>query len=176
MLIRAAAALVVTGVLAACAQRGGDQPAQPSPAPTMNPELRATQRRLVEEDRRARTRRLAEIAAIAQGSARDVTPAGSTVERLVVTVTNRGRREITRVDGGVAIYDGVGRTRLGLSTFSAPAGIAPGRTAHLAVAIPMGAFAEGAGPLARTAGTPKRVELDLTGFGFASGGSAGERD
>jgi hypothetical protein len=177
MLTRAAAAAALACAVAACAREPA-RTAAPSPAAvaTVDPVLRATQQKLVEADRAAREKSRAAIARVATGSARDVTLPAATVERFVVTVTNRGARTIDRVDGGVVVYDGVSLKRLGLASFSAPAQIAPRRTTALRVAIPMTAFAEGAGPLARTAGRPKHVELELTGFGIRGGGGASERD
>jgi hypothetical protein len=173
---RAVAGALLTCTLCACGHRATDRVATPLPAATLDPRLVAKQAELVEYDRAADARLRAEVARTAGGSARDVTRPDTVVERFVVTVTNRGTRAIRRVDGGVAVHDAKTGKRLGLSTFSAAAEIAPGATANVPVAIPMSAFAEGAGLLARSAGQPKNVELTLTGFGLGGGGEAGERD
>ena len=174
MLTRVLAGVVLTSALCSCAHRARDAKAPTSA--TLDPRLRAKQEELVEYDRAADARQRAEAARIARGAARDVTPPDTVVERFVLTVTNRSNRAIRRVDGGVTVYDAKTLKRLGLSTFSAAANIEPGATAGVPVAIPMAAFAEGAGPLARSAGQPKNVELTLTGFGLGGGGEAGERD
>jgi hypothetical protein len=174
VLTRALAGAVLACTLCSCAHRAGD--AKATPGATFDPRLRAKQAELVEYDRAADAKLRAAVARIAGGSARDVTRPDTVVERFVVTVTNRGTRAIRRVDGGVAVYDAKTLKRLGLSTFSAAADIEPGATASVPVAIPMTAFAEGAGLLARSAGQPKKVELTLTGFGLGDGGEAGERD
>jgi hypothetical protein len=168
------AGAVLTCALYSCAHRAGDGKA--SPGATLDPRVRAKQAELVEYDRAADARLRVEVARIAGGSARDVTRPDTVVERFVVTVTNRGTRMIRRIDGGVTVYEAKTLKRLGLSTFSATAAIKPGATASVPVAIPMTAFAEGAGLLARSAGQAKRVELTLTGFGLGGGGEAGEQD
>jgi hypothetical protein len=175
VLTRVLGGVAVTCALCACAYRAGDD-GKAAPNATLDPRLRAKQMELVEYDRAADERLRAEVARIAGGSARDVTRADSLVERFVLTVTNRGKRPIRRVDGGVTVYDAKTLHRLGLSTFSVAAAVEPGATATLPVAIPMTAFAEGAGPLARSAGQAKKVELTLTGFGLGGGGEAGEHD
>ncbi|BDE06209.1 hypothetical protein WPS_14850 [Vulcanimicrobium alpinum] len=142
----------------------------------VDPRLRAKQIELAARDRREDARRSAAIARVASASARDVTGPDATVERFVVRLANRGNTRIARIAGGVTVYDARSGRRLGLSTFAAAADVAPGETRSLAVAIPMSAFAEGAGPLARLAGAPKRVDVDLTEIGFASGARAGERE
>ena len=142
----------------------------------IDPRLRATQRELAAADRRADARRRAAIARVASASARDVTRPGAIVERFVVRLANRGDVRIARIAGGVTVYDARSGRRLALSTFAVAADVAPGATRSVAVAIPMSAFAEGAGPLARLAGAPKRVDVDLTEIGFASGARAGERE
>lgn len=174
MVTRMLTGALVACALGACVHRAGD--AKPAPSATPDPRLRAKQRELVEYDRAADARLRAAVGRIGSGSARDVTRPDSLVERFVVTVTNRGTRPIRRVDGGVTVYDAKTLRRLGLSTFSVAAAIAPGATRTIPVAIPMAAFAEGAGPLARSAGQAKKVELILTGFGLGGGGDAGERD
>jgi hypothetical protein len=183
MLSRALAAAALTGALAACAHRGGDAPSA-APVSTAPPSssayesaLRAKQAQLAEQDRASAARRRAAVARVVTGTARDVTPVNSMVERFVVRVTNRGTRAIERIDGGVTVYGGAGLHRLGLASFSARADVPPGRTADVPVAIPLTAFAaEGAGALARASGKPKRVELELTGYGVRNGASSGEAD
>jgi hypothetical protein len=139
--------------------------------------LRAKQAQLTEQDRAGAARRRAEIARVVTGSARDVTPANSMVERFVVRVTNHGTRAIRRIDGGVAVYGGAGLHRLGLASFSANADVPPGRSVDVPVAIPLTAFAaEGAGALARASGKPKRVELELTGYRAENGAASAEAD
>jgi hypothetical protein len=99
------------------------------------------------------------------------------VERFVVHVTNRGTRALRRIDGGVIVYGGPGLHRLGLASFSANTDVPPGRSADVRVAIPLVAFAaEGAGALARASGTPKRVELELSGYRLESGSDQRETD
>jgi hypothetical protein len=175
LLTRVLAGVAVTCALCACAHRAGVD-GKAAPNATLDPRLRAKQVELVEYDRAAEERLRAEVARIAGGSARDVTRADSLVERFVLTVTNRGVRPIRRVDDGVIVYDAKTLHRLGLSTFSAATDIVPCATVTVPVAIPMAAFAEGAGPLARSAGQAKKIQLTLTGFGLAGGSEAGEHD
>jgi hypothetical protein len=172
-----AAAIALACALAACAHRddGGTRSATAQAAYASG--LRATQARLVEQDRANRERRRAEIARVVTGSARDVTPAGSTVERFVVSLQNHGTRALRRVDGGVVVYGGPGWHRLGLASFSVPVDVAPGRAAAIPLGIPLGTFAaEGAGALALASGRPKRVELELTGYRLGNGGGTAEND
>ena len=197
MLSRALAVAALTGALAACAldgcaHRGGDgssaapAPAGAPPAPAASARasvssyesgLHAKQTQLAELDRASAARRRADVARVVTGSARDVTPANSMVERFIVRVTNHGTRAIRRIDGGVIVYGGAGLHRLGLASFSAPADIPPGRSADVRVAIPLTAFAaEGAGALARASGKPKRVDLDMTGYSVQEGTAGGEAD
>ena len=75
------------------------------------------------------------------------------------------------------VYGGRGLHRLGLASFSANVDVPPHRSANVNVAIPLAAFAaEGAGALARASGTPKRVELELTGYRLEAGGEQRETD
>jgi uncharacterized phage protein gp47/JayE len=171
VLSRAQAAAALTCALTACAHRGGDTPSAYDAA------LHAKQAQLAENDRASAAHRRADVARVLTGSARDVTPANSMAERFVVRVTNHGARAVRHVDGGVIVYGGAGLHRLGLAHFSADADVPPGRSAEVRVAIPLTAFAaEGAGALARASGTPKRVELELTGYRLESGAASGEAD
>jgi hypothetical protein len=139
--------------------------------------LRAKGAQLAAQDRAAAARRRAEIARVMSGTARDVTPPNSMVERFVVRVTNHAAHALRRIDGGVIVYGGPGLHRLGLASFSVNADVPPGRTADVNVAIPLVAFAaEGAGALARASGKPKRVELELSGYRLESGGNQRETD
>jgi hypothetical protein len=185
MLNRALAAAALACALAACAHRGGEMlSVEPVSAGSAQPltsayeaALRAKQAQLAELDRARAARRRAGVARVVTGSARDVTPANSMVERFVVHVTNRGTRTIRRIDGGVIVYGGAGLHRLGLASFSASADVPPGRSADIPVAIPLTAFAaEGAGALARESGKPKRVELELTAYALEKGAASGEAD
>ncbi len=176
----AASALVIALALAACGSRSIEKHAAQN-AVTLSPEylaaFRATQQQLVNEDRVTQAHRRAAIARVVTGSARDVTPPDSMVERFVVTLTNRGTRTIRGVDAGVFVYDGTATRRLGMSTFSAPVDLPPGRTTHVAVGIPLPAFAaEGAGALARASGKPKHVDIDLTGYRLEGGGGKDDVD
>ncbi|MDB5071433.1 MAG: hypothetical protein JWM87_2544 [Candidatus Eremiobacteraeota bacterium] len=190
MLSRALAAFALSCALAACAQRGDDgsaaAPASAASAPASagsvpasayESALHAKQAQLAEQDRASAARRRADVARVVTGTARDVTPASSMVERFVVRVANHGVRAIRRIDGGVIVYGGAGLHRLGLASFSASADVPPGRSADVRVAIPLTAFAaEGAGALARASGTPKRVELELTGYSVEKGAASSEPD
>jgi hypothetical protein len=172
-----AAAVALACALAACAHREGGGGRSASAQAAYASGLRATQARLVEQDRANRERRRAEIARVVTGSARDVTPAGSMVERFVVSLRNHGTRTLRRVDGGVVVYGGPGWHRLGLASFSVPVDVAPGRAAAIPLGIRLSAFAaEGAGALALASGRPKRVELELTGYRLENGGGAAEND
>jgi hypothetical protein len=164
--------------LVACAQRGGEVAASATPSPSAyEVALHAKQAQLVELDRANAARRRADVARVVTGSARDVTPPDSMVERFVVRVTNHGTRTIRRIDGGVIVYGGAGLHRLGLANFSAPADVPAGRSADVPVTIPLTAFAaEGGGALARASGRPKRVELELTGYTTESGAASREAD
>lgn len=165
MLSRLAACTLAAGALAGCAPH-----APPTGAPvagaTVVPAVRAVAERLAAQDRVADARLLAAVRPYAGATARDVTPRGSQVERLVVTVTNRGRRALHGVDGRLRLYRAGDARRLGLTTFHAQVDLAPGHSASVPLAIPLGSFAEGAGRLAQAAGTPKLVELELTGVDF----------
>ncbi len=86
---------------------------------TVAPAVRAVAERLAAQDRVADARLLAAVRPYAGATARDVTPRGSQVERLVVTVTNRGRRELHGVDGRLRLYRARDARRLGLATFHA---------------------------------------------------------
>jgi hypothetical protein len=183
MLNRALAVAALTCALSACAHGAGDS--QPGGSPVASPAapsayaagLRAKQAQLVEQDRANAARRRAEVGRTITGTARDVTPADSLVERFVVRVTNHAQRAVRRIDGGVIVYGGPGLHRLGLASFSAPADVPPGRSADVSVAIPLSAFAaEGAGALARASGKPKRVELELTGYALENGAASREAD
>lgn len=176
-MLNRAAAFALTCALAACAHRddGGARDATAQSAYASG--LRATQAKLVEQDRANQERRRTEIARVVTGSARDVTPAGSTVERFVVSLRNHGTRALRRVDGGVIVYGGPGWHRLGLASFSMPVDVAPGATAAVPLGIRLSAFAaEGAGALALASDQPKRVELELTGYRLENGGGSAEND
>jgi hypothetical protein len=181
---RAFVAVALLGAVAACAKQPDAQPSQPAAAvarasvsPAYAAALRAKGAQLAALDRTNAERRRAEIARVVTGSARDVTPANSSVERFVVHLANRGTHALRRVDGGVTLYGGRGLHRLGLASFSANVDVAPGRSANVNVAIPLSAFAaEGAGAVAQASGTPKRVELELTGYQLESGGGGREAD
>jgi hypothetical protein len=173
VLIRALVAGALAGALAGCARHDASTNAG-APSAAYLADLRAEQRRLAALDRARTAQRRAAIARVVTGSARDVTPEGSMVERFIVTVTNHARRTIRRVGGGVIVYSGT--NRLGLSTFTVPVDVEPGKTARVPVAIPLTAFAtEGAGALAQASGKPKRVELDLTAYSF-DGAAGGDTD
>jgi|GEM_PF-6039816 len=182
MLSRALAAAALACALAACAHRGGDTltvtAISPPPSPSAyESALRAKQAQLVEQDRANAARQRAAVARVVTGTARDVTPANSMVERFVVRVTNHGTRAIRHIDGGVIVYGGAGLHRLGLASFSANADVPPKQSADVRVAIPLTAFAaEGAGALARESGKPKRVELELTGYRTENGTTSSEAD
>ncbi len=179
MLTRLVAACALTGALAACAQPAARSTASgpaPSPGATVLPGIKAVGDRLAEQDRESHARLLASVRRYASASARDVTPAGSQVERLIVTVTNRGSRDLRGISGGVQIFRAGDGHRLGLADFHAAVDIEPGHSAKVPVAIPMLSFAEGVGSLAMTAGKPKLVELELTGLDFESGKGTGETD
>jgi hypothetical protein len=164
MLIRALAAGALACALAGCARHDASTGGG-APSAAYQTELRAEQRRLAALDRTHTAQRRAVIARVVTGSARDVTPDGSMVERFIVTVTNHAHRPIRGIGGGVIVYSGA--ERLGLSTFTVPVDVEPGKTARVPVAIPLTAFAtEGAGALAQASGKPKRVELDLTSYSF----------
>ncbi|MEA2786708.1 MAG: hypothetical protein QOF71_2812 [Candidatus Eremiobacteraeota bacterium] len=177
-------AIVAVAVAAACAKQPAAQPSQPAATPALasvSPAyaaaLRAKGAQLAALDRANAERRRAAIARVVTGSARDVTPAGSIVERFVVHLDNHAMHALQRIDGGVTLYGGRGLHRLGLASFSAKVDVPPGRSANVNVAIPLSAFAaEGAGAVARAGGTPKRVELDLSGYQLESGGGARETD
>lgn len=183
MLSRALAASALTCALAACAHRGDDSSAA-APASTVSTPvssyesaLHAKQAQLAELDRASAARRRADVARVVTGTARDVTPASSMVERFVVRVTNHGARTIRRINGGVTVYGGASLHRLGLASFSASADVPAGQSADVPVGIPLTAFAaEGAGALARASGKPKRVELELTGYSVENGAASGEPD
>jgi hypothetical protein len=178
VLNRAFAAAALACALAACVQRGGEPVASGTPSPSAyEAALHAKQAQLAELDRANAALRRAAVARVVTGSARDVTPPSSMVERFVLRVTNHGTRTIRRIDGGVIVYGGAGLHRLGLASFSAPADVPPGRTANVPVAIPLTAFAaEGGGALARASGQPKRVELELTGYAAENGAASSEAD
>lgn len=180
MLTRTLAASALIGALAACAPHAPPPPAAASAAPapdgTVAPDLRAVQQRLVEQDRLAQARLAASMRGIAEVRGRDVTPPGSHVERLLVSVANRGTHDIREIEGWVRIYRARDARRLGLADFEAKVDIAPGHQATVPVAIPMLEFAEGAGPLALEAGRPKLLELGLKGVEFEHGGTPGEKD
>ena len=106
---------------------------------------------------------------VAQVRGRDVTPSGSHVERLLVSVTNRRHARHPRHPGLGAHYRARDARRLGLADFAAKVDIAPGHEATVPVAIPMPSFAEGAGPLALEAGHAKLLELGLKGVEFEDG-------
>ncbi|HYW53523.1 MAG TPA: hypothetical protein VFF00_10120 [Candidatus Elarobacter sp.] len=178
MLSRALAAAALICALAGCAQRGGGSAAAGTPVPSAyEAALRAKQAELVEADRASAARRRADVARVVTGSARDVTPASSMTERFELRLTNHGTRALRRVEGGVIVYGGAGLHRLGLASFSVKLDLAPGRSANVPVSIPLSAFAaEGAGALARASGTPKRVELELTGYAASDGAAPREAD
>ncbi len=181
MLSRALAACALSGALAACAQLRPRRPRRPTPGATagatVTPALRAVQERLAAQDRLSDARLLASVRQVRErAAARDVTPRGSQVERLLVTVTNRGTRDLHGVDGRLQLYRGRDARRLGLAMFHAAVDVAPGRSARVPVAIPLTDFAEGAGPLAQEAGQPKLVELELIGVDFGRGERGGETD
>ena len=167
--------LAACAATAACAH-GGDERRAASPDATLDPRVRAKGEELAAYDRHQDARRREAIGRLASGTARDVTPNGATVERFLIHLINRGSHPIRRVDGGVIVYDAATLKRQGLATFSVPADVDPGRTADLPVAIPMAAFAEGAGPLAKTAGRPKTVELTLMAIGVEGAAGPAERD
>ena len=174
MLIRALAVGALACALAGCARHDASTNTG-ALSPAYQTELRAEQRRLAALDRAQTARRRAAIAKVVTGSARDVTPEDSMVERFVVTVTNHARRTIRRLGGGVIVY--AGAQRLGLSTFTVAVDIEPANTARVPVTIPLTAFAtEGAGALAQASGKPKRVELDLTAYSFDAARGADEAD
>ncbi|HEY0383028.1 MAG TPA: hypothetical protein VGC72_12600 [Candidatus Elarobacter sp.] len=181
---RALAVIALLGAVAACAKQPDAQssqvsaaPARASVSPAYAAALRAKGAQLTALDRANAERRRAEIARVVTGSARDVTPPNSMVERLVVRVDNHGAHALRRIDGGVTLYGGRGLHRLGLASFSANVDVPAGRSANVSVAIPLSAFAaEGAGALALASGKPKRVELELTGYRLQSGGGARETD
>jgi hypothetical protein len=179
MTFRALAPVALLCAAAACANHGGDAASQPaaSPVSAYDAALRAKGEQLAAQDRANAARRRAEVARVVSGSARDVTPANAMAERFVVRVTNRASRALRRIDGGVIVYGGRGLHRLGLASFSANVDVPPNGSANVNVAIPLAAFAaEGAGALARASGTPKRVELELTGYRLESGGDQRETD
>lgn len=178
MLIRPLAASALICALAACAPHAPPAPASATPAPadTVAPALRAVQQRLVEQDRLAEARLAASMRAVAQVRGRDVTPRGSHVERLLVSVANRGTRDIRGIEGWVRIYRARDARRLGLADFEAKVDVAPGHQTTVPVAIPMLEFAEGAGSLALEAGRPKLLELGLKRVEFEHGGTPGEQD
>jgi hypothetical protein len=178
MLSRVLAACALSGALAACAHPPPSTASAPAPSSgaTVAPAVRAVAERLAEQDRVADARLLASVRRYAGASGKDVTPAGSYVERLIVTVTNRGRRDLHGVSGRVQLFRASDARRLGLANFHAEVDIEPGHSARVPVAIPMLSFAEGAGPLAQAAGKPKLVQLELTGVDFERGKGAGETD
>lgn len=178
MLTRPLVASALICALAACAPHAppAAATATPAPADTVAPGLRAVQRRLVEQDRLTQAQLAASMRKVAQARGRDVTPKGSQVERLLVSVTNRGTRDIRGIDGWVRIYRARDARRLGLADFEVKVDIAPGHEATVPVAIPMLSFAEGAGPLAVEAGRPKLLELGLKGVEFERGGTPAEKD
>jgi len=178
--LRALAPLALLCAGAACANHAdATAPSQPaaSPVSAYDAALRAKGAQLAAEDAANAARRRAEIARVVTGSARDVTPANAMAERFVLRVTNRAARALRRIDGGVIVYGGRGLHRLGLASFSVTVDVPPNRSANVNVAIPLAAFAaEGAGALARASGTPKRVELELTGYRLEAGGEQRETD
>ena len=177
MTLRALAPVALLCAAAACAHHGDEASPAASPVSAYDAALRAKGAQLAAQDRADAARRRAEVARVMSGSARDVTPANSMSERFVVHVTNRTARALRRIDGGVIVYGGRGLHRLGLASFSANVDVPPKSSANVNVAIPLTAFAaEGAGALARASGTPKRVELELTGYRLESGGDQRETD
>jgi hypothetical protein len=177
----AVASAVVASAVVACAAHRDDTAQTATPVATRAPgydaALRAKGAQLAALDRANADRRRAEVARVMSGSARDVTPPNSMVERFVVRIANRSAHALRRVDGGVIVYGGRGLHRLGLASFSANVDIAPGHVAGVNVAIPLTAFgSEGAGALALASGAPKRVELELTGYRLESGGDQRETD
>jgi hypothetical protein len=169
MMRRALAVIALLGAVAACASHRDE--------PSYDAAVRAKGAQLAAQDRADQERRRTEIARVMSGSARDVTPPNSMAERFVVHVTNRAPHALRRIEGGVIVYGGRGLHRLGLASFRANVDVAPGRSADVPVAIPLSAFAaEGAGALALARGTPKRVELELTGYRLESGGEQRETD
>jgi hypothetical protein len=184
---RVLGACALSGALAACAQQSppsttataagpATAAAAPSAGATVAPAVRAVAERLAAQDRIADAKLLASVRRYAGATARDVTPRGSHVERLLVTVTNRGSRDLHGVSGRLQVFRARDARRLGLATFHAEVEVEPGRSARVPVAIPMGSFAEGAGPLAQDAGRPKLVQLELTGVDFERGRGASETD
>jgi hypothetical protein len=175
---RALAACALSGVLAACAQQPppSTAAAAPSTGATVAPAVRAVAERLAAQDRASDAKLLASVRRYAGATASDVTPRGSHVERLIVTVTNRGSRDLHGVSGRLQLFRARDARRLGLATFHAAVEVEPGHSARVPVAIPLGSFAEGAGPLAQDAGLPKLVQLELTGVDFERGRGATETD